>query len=300
MSFGQFLGAVGNAAGMGPAASIAGYGLDAFSDYSARQDDRAMREALFQKQAEEMAFNRTAYLQQQEEQKALRDRLLVQSANLAESIKQVNEYLGVPYTPSQMEIVNDMQMLSSAYRDDIFRLAELDKSKKDAALISRLGGADSQTMQDAISRQTVEKYAPELRKADIEARVNALKFATERMNLDQASRNNLIKSYGLPYETQFNMEQKLYNNRMTAPSESGTLNNMITAADASVARSDESYNQAMTQLTDTINATFARKSDEEEKINNSTIVGSATRPSTNLYGQPLYYDNAGNLVGAGA
>ena len=43
MSFGQFLGAVGNAAGMGPAASIAGYGLDAFTDYNARQDDRAMR-----------------------------------------------------------------------------------------------------------------------------------------------------------------------------------------------------------------------------------------------------------------
>lgn len=284
---------------MGDAAAIAGYGLDAFSDYNARQDDKAMREALFRQQQEEMAFNRTAYLAQQEEQKALRDRLLIQSANLAESIKQVNEYLGVPYTPSQMEIVNDMQMLSSAYRDDIFRLAELDKSKKDAALMARLGGADSQTMQDAISRQTVEKYAPELRKADIEARVNALKFATERMNLDQASRNNLIKSYGLPYETQFNMEQKLYNNRMTAPSESGTLNNMITAADNSLKASDDSYADSLNKLGTQIATTFGRKSDEEEKAN-STIVGSGTRPSTNLYGQPLYYDDAGNLIGAGA
>ena len=299
MSFGQFIGTIGKAAGMGDAAAIAGYGLDAFSDYNARQDDKAMREALFRQQQEEMAFNRTAYLAQQEEQKALRDRLLIQSANLAESIKQVNEYLGVPYTPSQMEIVNDMQMLSSAYRDDIFRLAELDKSKKDAALMSRLGGADSQTMQDAISRQTVEKYAPELRKADIEARVNALKFATERMNLDQASRNNLIKSYGLPYETQFNMEQKLYNNRMTAPSESGTLNNMITAADNSLKASDDSYADSLNKLGTQIATTFGRKSDEEEKAN-STIVGSGTRPSTNLYGQPLYYDDAGNLIGAGA
>lgn len=280
---------------MGDAAAIAGYGLDAFSDYNARQDDKAMREALFRQQQEEMAFNRTAYLQQQEEQKALRDRLLIQSANLAESIKQVNEYLGVPYTPSQMEIVNDMQMLSSAYRDDIFRLAELDKSKKDAALMSRLGGADSQTMQDAISRQTVEKYAPELRKADIEARVNALKFATERMNLDQASRNNLIKSYGLPYETQFNMEQKLYNNRMTAPSESGTLNNMITAADNSLKASDDSYADSLNKLGTQIATTFGRKSDEEEKAN-STIVGSGTRPTQTPYGQKIEYLPDGTAI----
>ena len=72
------------------------------------------------------------------------------------------------------------------------------------------------------------------------------------------------------------MEQKLYNNRMTAPSESGTLNNMITSADSSVAASDKSYNQAMKQLSDAINTTFARKSDEEEKLNKSTIVGSGT------------------------
>ena len=189
-----------------------------------------------------------------------------------------------------------MQMLSSAYRDDIFRLAELDKSKKDAALMARLGGADSQTMQDAISRQTVEKYAPELRKADIEARVNALKFATERMNLDQASRNNLIKSYGLPYETQFNMEQKLYNNRMTAPSESGTLNNMITAADNSLKASDDSYADSLNKLGTQIATTFGRKSDEEEKTN-STIVGSGNnRPSTDYLGNPIYYAPDGTVI----
>tara|TARA_B100000614_G_scaffold257614_1_gene278189 strand:- start:121 stop:1023 length:903 start_codon:yes stop_codon:yes gene_type:complete len=298
MSFGSVFSAIGTKMGMDPlTANILGSGFDASSDYLAQSQDRAQLEAIYRQQGQDLQFKQNLALQRDAEQRALRDRLLVQSSNLAESIKQVNEYLGVPYTPSKEDIMRDMFDLSNAYRTDIFKLAELTASKAKANNLARLGGADSDTLDAKVQADVIAKYAPELQKADIQAKVNALKFASERMNLDQASRAAFTKQFTDPYEAQFGMEKQLFSTAQTNYSGSQTgLSNMFDTAMKSTTASNQSFTNSLDNLAKGITGDF-----NTNKTPDSTIVGSGTinnQPQTNYLGQPLYYDAQGNLIGA--
>lgn len=262
MSFGDIFGAVGDLSGT-PELAILGYGTDAIADYQRLQGDRKFREAVFDLQKKEIALNQGNFLRQIEEQNALRDRLLVQSDSLAQVIKEVNNYLGVPYAPSQAEIANDMANLSSSYRDDIFRLAELNKSTKEAAMIDRLGGADSTTMQNQIDREVVEKYAPELRKADLQARLDAIDFATKKLGFGKQVRDDLVEYYGAPYSEQFKLEQQLYNNsRINAPT--GSYDAIGTSVDNAMTRGEKSVAESLKTFSEAVRERFGKKSEDED------------------------------------
>ena len=45
------------------------------------------------------------YVRDKAEQKAIRDDLLLKSANLASAVAQVNQHLGVPYASSRADII---------------------------------------------------------------------------------------------------------------------------------------------------------------------------------------------------
>lgn len=301
MSFGSVFASIGTKIGMDPVtASIIGGGYDAISDYSAQSKDRAQLENIFRQQGADLKFKQNLALRRDADQRALRDRLLTQSANLSEAIKQVNSYLGVPYTPSKEDIMRDMFDFSNAYRNDIFKLAELTASKAQAANLAKLGGADSTTLENKVQADVIAKYAPELQKADMQAKVNALKFASERMNLDQASRAAFMKQFTQPYEAQFGMEKSLYSPTQTAYTGSGTqISSMFDTAMKSTSASNNSFSRTLDNLAKTITGP-----NNTNKEADSTIVGSGTisnsQPQTNALGQPLYYDQAGNLIGMGA
>ena len=262
MSFGDIFGAVGDLSGT-PELAILGYGTDAIADYQRLQGDKKFREAVFDLQKKEIALNQGNFLRQIEEQNALRDRLLVQSDSLAKVIKEVNSYLGVPYAPSQAEIANDMANLSASYRDDIFRLAELNKSTKEAAMIDRLGGGDSNTMQNQIDREVVEKYAPELRKADLQAKLDAIDFATKKLGFGKQVRDDLVEYYGAPYSEQFKLEQQLYNNsRISAPT--GSYDAIGTSVDNALSKGQDSYAMSLKTFSEAVRERFGKKSEDED------------------------------------
>lgn len=262
MSFGDIFGAVGDLSGT-PELAILGYGTDAIADYQRLQGDKKFREAVFDLQKKEIALNQGNFLRQVEEQNALRDRLLVQSDSLAQVIKEVNSYLGVPYAPSQAEIANDMANLSASYRDDIFRLAELNKSTKEAAMIDRLGGGDSTTMQNQIDREVVEKYAPELRKADLQAKLDAIDFATKKLGFGKQVRDDLVEYYGAPYSEQFKLEQQLYNNsRISAPT--GSYDAIGTSVDNALSKGQDSYAMSLKTFSEAVRERFGKKSEDED------------------------------------
>tara|TARA_B100000941_G_scaffold290924_1_gene276148 strand:+ start:21460 stop:22362 length:903 start_codon:yes stop_codon:yes gene_type:complete len=290
MSFGSVFASIGTKMGMDPVtASILGGGYDAVSDYSAQAKDRAQLQDIFRQQGADLKFKQNLALRRDADQRALRDRLLTQSANLSEAIKQVNQYLGVPYTPSKEDIMRDMFDFSNAYRTDIFKLAELTASKAQAANLAKLGGADSTTLENKVQADVIAKYAPELQKADMQAKVNALKFASERMNLDQASRAAFMKQFTQPYEAQFGMEKSLYSPTQTAYTGSGTtLSSMFDTAMKSTSASNTSFSRTLDNLAKTITGP-----NNTNKTADSTIVGSGTiaddRPSTDMYGNPIIY-----------
>ena len=262
MSFGDIFGAVGDLSGT-PELAILGYGTDAIADYQRLQGDKKFREAVFDLQKKEIAVNQGNFLRMVEEQNALRDRLLVQSDSLAQVIKEVNNYLGVPYAPSQAEIANDMANLSSSYRDDIFRLAELNKSTKEAAMIDRLGGGDSTTMQNQIDREVVEKYAPELRKADLQAKLDAIDFATKKLGFGKQVRDDLVEYYGAPYSEQFKLEQQLYNNsKINAPT--GSYDAIGTSVDNAMTKGEESVAESLKTFSEAVRERFGKKSEDED------------------------------------
>ena len=195
--------------------------------------------------------------------------------------------------------MRDMFDFSNAYRNDIFKLAELTASKAQATNLAKLGGADSNTLENKVQSDVIAKYAPELQKADMQAKVNALKFAAERMNLDQASRSAFMKQFTQPYEAQFGMEKGLYSPSQTTYSGSGTtISSMFDTAMKSTAESNKSFSNTLDNLAKTITGP-----NNTNKEPDSTIVGSGTinsQPQTNALGQPLYYDQSGNLIGMGA
>ena len=117
------------------------------------------------------------------------------------------------------------------------------------------------------------------------------------MNLDQASRAAFTKQFTDPYEAQFGMEKQLYSTAQTNYGGSQTgLSNMFDTAMKSATASNKSFSNSLDDLAKGITGNF-----NTNKNPDSTIVGSGTinnQPQTNYLGQPLYYDSAGNLIGA--
>ena len=100
------------------------------------------------------------------------------------------------------------------------------------------------TLENKVQADVIAKYAPELQKADMQAKVNALKFASERMNLDQASRAAFMKQFTQPYEAQFGMEKSLYSPTQTAYTGSGTqISSMFDTAMKSTSASNNSFSR---------------------------------------------------------
>lgn len=218
MSWGEFAGTVAAEMGGGPWARIAGSGYDLLTAGNKANELAAQQEGFRRKELELRQMETNSFLADRANQLALRDRLLQQSSDIQSTTEQVNQFLGVPYSPSQADIIADTARLSDTYQRDILKLAELNASRDTAKSIYRLGGADSVTVQGDQARANVEKYGDQLNKARLRARVDSIAYAASRMKLDDASRGRLIEHYlgGLP--DQFEAEKGLYNkDRIAAP-----------------------------------------------------------------------------------
>ena len=104
MAWGSFLGKLGTVAGV-PGADIIGSGIDAYSDYERLRADKAYRQFTMNEQVKRDQFMMENYVRDKAEQKAIRDDLILKSANLASAVAQVNQHLGVHYAPSRAEII---------------------------------------------------------------------------------------------------------------------------------------------------------------------------------------------------
>jgi len=212
MSWGETLGTAADAllGNKAPWLRTAGTGYDMLGA-NARQAELAVQQDRFRRKELQLAEIETqAFLKDRANQVALRDRLLQQASDIQGTTEQVNDYLGIPYTPSMRDIAEETAQLSEIYRGDVMRLAELNASQGKAKQIARLGGADSATASEVLEMANVEKYAPMLNKAHQDAKMNAMALVTSRMNLDDLSRKRLQGYHEDGLGGQFEREKQLY------------------------------------------------------------------------------------------
>jgi len=257
MAWGQFLGTLGTAAGI-PGADIVGSGMDAYSDWDRLRQDKAYREWTMNEQVKRDQWQMENYVRDKAEQKAIRDELLLKSANLSEAVAQVNKYLGVPYAPSRADIITDYLNLKSNYSNDVLRLAELSDSQKTAKNMADLGGAHSNTMSRDITRETLDEFAPQLHDADLKAKLDAMKIAESQMQLDDEGRKRIQKHYTDPYQIGFDTMKELI---PTSPSytDSGYLSDLAKITDKSMQRGSTAFSDSLAEIEGRIIQKFPEK-----------------------------------------
>tara|TARA_B100000287_G_scaffold399358_1_gene417544 strand:- start:21678 stop:22553 length:876 start_codon:yes stop_codon:yes gene_type:complete len=268
MAWGQFLGTLGTAAGI-RGADIVGSGLDAYSDWDRLRQDRAYREWITNEQVKRDQWEMENYVRDKAEQKAIRDELLLKSANLSEAVAQVNNYLGVPYAPSRADIIADYLNLKNNYSDDVLRLAELSDSQKTAKNMRDLGGAHSNTMSRDITRETVDEFAPKLWDADLQAKLDAMKLAESQMLLDDESRKRIQKHYTDPYQTGFDTMKELL---PTSPSYRGGqhLTSLADLAAKSMEKGSTAFSDSLSEIEGRIINEFPDKFKKSGRLNDKT------------------------------
>lgn len=235
MGWGSFLGSVGSQAGLGPMAELAGTGFDLYQSSQRRNRDEAQTAAFQQAQLQNARERMDFARQEQADSLAMRNRLIQQSEDLKAANDQIADYLGLPYTPTQEDIMNDTMALSGIYTNDIMKLATLNQSKSQANLMANLGGGDSAMARAGINQGIVDEYAPQLQKARYNAQLDAMKLATSRMDLDNKSRANISDFYGTPINDQFNREKMFYTKAGNLPS--GEFDTLAEAASKGYASS---------------------------------------------------------------
>jgi len=305
MGWGSFLGSVGMEMGAGPWAGIAGAGMDLVAGQNAKDMNRASG-VQFQNAMLENANAQTnlAY-QKNADRISLRNKLLQQSADLKAANDQVSQYLGLPYTPTQTDLVNDTMARSQLYTDNVLKLATLDQSKTEANLISRLGGGDSGVARQDINRGIVDKYAPQLNKAMFDAEADTIASAKSRMALDTTARGNFNDFYGTPIQNEFDRTFKLYEPNVSMPTNPyGDLYNAASAgaqgADGDIAKALASMQKMLTTKTDGNELSAGQSLGQSLGIYTPPVKGTVTgsagnstvsnQPRTGMYGEIYYPD----------
>ena len=268
MAWGSFLGKLGTAAGV-PYADIIGSGIDAYGDYERLREDKAYRQFTMNEQIKRDQFMMENYVRDKAEQKAIRDELLLKSANLASAVAQVNQHLGVPYAPSRADIIQDYLNLRSNYKGDVMRLAELSDSQKTAALMDRLGGADSRTMSRDITQETLDEFAPQLQDADLKAKLDAMKIAESQMQLDDESRKRIQTHYAEPYQIGFDTMKDLLPGTPTY-SDPGFLSDMAKASQNAMAKGSTAFSDSLAEIEGRIVNRFPEKFKKSGQLNDKT------------------------------
>ena len=189
---------------------------DAFDLFSAgrKQDQLATEQDKFrQKELQLATLETNQFLSDRSNQLQLRDKLLKDAELMQKTTGEVNKMLGIPYTPTQAEIISETASLSETYQRDVMKLAELNASRKQAAHMSKMGGAESSTMLEGMARENVETYGEQLNKARQRAKTDALANATSRMDFDQKSRAATQGYFDEGMRQQFTDVKGLYNNK---------------------------------------------------------------------------------------
>ena len=227
MGWGDFLGNSATQATGNPLYQLAG---NAFDLYNAGQDNERDSQFAGQLQKEQLQIARdNVALQYQDraENLSMKERLIEKSNDLKAVNDQVVAYLGLPYTPTQENLINSVMERSEDYTGDVMKLATLMGSKTRAANMYQLGGADSSTMSNDITRGIVDKYAPELNKARRRAEEDELTLVGKRIQTDKAVRDNMLDTYATPINNQISRESQMKNVSSSFPND---LNAMATAA----------------------------------------------------------------------
>lgn len=268
MAWGSFLGKIGTVAGV-PGADIIGSGIDAYSDYERLRQDKAYRQFTMNEQVKRDQFMMENYVRDKAEQKAIRDDLIMKSANLASAVAQVNQHLGVPYAPSRADIIQDYLNLRSNYKGDVMRLAELSDSQKTAQLMDRLGGADSRTMSRDITQETLDEFAPQLQDADLKAKLDAMKIAESQMQLDEESRKRIQTHYAEPYQIGFDTMKDLLPGTPTY-SDPGFLSDMAKASQSAMQKGSTAFSDSLAEIEGRIVNRFPEKFKKSGQLNDKT------------------------------
>ena len=247
MAWGSFLGKLGTVAGV-PGADIIGSGIDAYSDYERLRADKAYRQFTMNEQVKRDQFMMENYVRDKAEQKAIRDDLILKSANLASAVAQVNQHLGVPYAPSR---------------------AELSDSQKTAQLMDRLGGADSRTMSRDITQETLDEFAPQLQDADLKAKLDAMKIAESQMQLDEESRKRIQTHYAEPYQIGFDTMKDLLPGTPTY-SDPGFLSDMAKASQSAMQKGSTAFSDSLAEIEGRIVNRFPEKFKKSGQLNDKT------------------------------
>lgn len=301
MGWGSFLGTVGMEMGAGPWAGIAGSGMDLLAGQNAKEMNRKSG-VQFQNAMLENANAQTnlAY-QKNADRISLRNKLLQQSADLKAANDQVAQYLGLPYTPTQADLVNDTMARSQLYTENVLKLATLDQSKTEANLIARLGGGDSGVARRDINRGIVDKFAPQLNKAMFDAEADTIASAKSRMGLDTTARANFNDFYGKPIADEFGRTLKLYDPNVSMPTNPyGDLYKAASqgaqGAEGDIAKALANMQKMLTTKTDGNDLSAGQELGKSLGIYTppSTVTGSAgnstvsNQPTTGIYGEKYY------------
>lgn len=207
-TWGKTIGQIAEAGGV-KGAGVVGSSIDALSDWRQSQEDKAITTHRWNIQNARDKWSMEAYIQDKQEQNALKTKLLTQTQNLKDATQQINDFFGQPYAPTREEVMKNVADLSAEYKGEILRMAELTNSTATAKKIWDLGGADSQTMYSDISKDTVREYGPQLLNAINQAKEDAISIASANMDLDSKSRQQYINAYANPYGQQYDREINL-------------------------------------------------------------------------------------------
>ena len=240
MAWGSFLGKLGTVAGV-PGADIIGSGIDAYSDYERLRADKAYRQFTMNEQVKRDQFMMENYVRDKAEQKAIRDDLILKSANLASAVAQVNQHLGVPYAPSRADIIQDYLNLRSNYKGDVMRLAELSDSQKTA----------------------------QLQDADLKAKLDAMKIAESQMQLDEESRKRIQTHYAEPYQIGFDTMKDLLPGTPTY-SDPGFLSDMAKASQSAMQKGSTAFSDSLAEIEGRIVNRFPEKFKKSGQLNDKT------------------------------
>ena len=145
-----------------------------------------------------------------------------------------------------------------------FLIQRTAKSIEDATFVAhRVMKTRSDLIEMGFDREVVEKYAPELRKADLQAKLDAIDFATKKLGFGKQVRDDLVEYYGAPYSEQFKLEQQLYNNsRISAPT--GSYDAIGTSVDNALSKGQDSYAMSLKTFSEAVRERFGKKSEDED------------------------------------
>ena len=267
-SWGKTLGQLGEAAGV-PYADILGSGVDAFTDWNQLQEDTAIRQHRWNVNNARDKWAMENYVADKQERQNLKHKLLTQSENLKSATQQINDFFGQPYAPSRAEIMQDVANLSAQYKGEVLRLAELTDSTATAKRMYKLGGADSQTAYNDISKDTVRTYTPELLQAINKAKKDALIMAEANMDLDSKTRQQYIDAYANPYGDQFNMEKSLLDNVPGAVP--GSNVSMDTTAQNAMQTGATSFSDSLTDFGSRVAKIIRQQNEGNENAESTTF-----------------------------